>query len=235
VKTLIFDLETANNPDAVEGGWDNKKALGISTGAAWVSWHQRYMMFRAERIKHLCELIEEADIVVGFNSIGFDEPLLVSQGHSPTIKQHVDLMRLAERPHRKYVGLDELCWHTLGRGKSGNGKHAPELAQLGRWDELYEYNADDVHLTRMLFDFAARWGYVHDKAERIPMQAPGGVEPWRPPPSREKRKHNYDAATPKQIEYLQKLWASRGMTEWHPPQGYTKGQASRDIERMVQG
>lgn len=234
MKTIIFDLETKRNPDSVSGGWSNKRELGISSGVAWVSWLRRYVMYREDRIPLLVDLINEADLVVGFNSINFDVPLLEAQGYELHIKQHCDLMALCERPHRKFVGLDELAWFTLGRGKIANGKHAPELAELGRWDELFEYNTDDVVLTRMLFEFVAEWGYLIDANERISLCVAGGVDAWRPPPPKESRVHNYDAATPKQMEFIKSLWKERGVPDWQPITVLTKSKAS-DLIKQLQG
>lgn len=172
MKIAVFDLETAKSPDEVEGGWDNHHGLGISSGVAWISWehqpHGRFLLFGDQRLPQLVGILRQADLIVGFNSIRFDRRLLEAQGYPfPTDIPHCDLMLECERSYRKYVSLDELSRHTLGRGKSGHGACAPILAQRGKWDELYNYNIDDVALTRDLFLFGCQYGYLLDSRERI--------------------------------------------------------------------
>lgn len=64
-----------------------------------------------------------------------------------------------------YFGLDAVARQTLGldMGKTGHGAHAPVLFQEGRLAKLMEYNLQDVKLTRDLFRFARKHGYVLTK------------------------------------------------------------------------
>lgn len=62
----------------------------------------------------------------------------------------------------KGYGLGALCERTLGLEKSGTGEHAPLLVRQGRWGDLFDYNLNDVFLTRSLFNFITTNGYVVD-------------------------------------------------------------------------
>lgn len=58
--------------------------------------------------------------------------------------------------------LNGLAGGTFGSQKSGSGAHAPILYQQGEYDQLLEYNLQDVRLTKKLYDFIQTYGYVID-------------------------------------------------------------------------
>ncbi len=244
MKTIVFDLEVQNSPDEVPGGWDNKAALGISSGVAWISWEGgaggRYRIFRGERILLLADLLGEAEVIVGFNSLGFDLPLLSSALQSPiSMRRHlalqVDLMVMCHKVLGWNPSLDRLALATLGDGKNGHGQHAPILAQEGRWDELHDYNLRDVELTKRLYEFAHEHGYllIEDggSTRRIPLQMPGAdaAKMWE---DRQVNKHDLSPGTPKQIQFIRQLYRVRGIPVWEPMPGLSKSQASEMIQQM---
>ena len=68
--------------------------------------------------------------------------------------------------HDGSFNLDGLAAGTLGKNKNGEGALAPILYRENNFSELYEYNLHDVRLTRQLFDFVCRLGYVVDRSNR---------------------------------------------------------------------
>lgn len=62
--------------------------------------------------------------------------------------------------HDGTFGLDGLVEGTLGLRKIGHGAKAPILYQNLNYDYLLEYNLHDVRLTKKLFDFLRRYGFL---------------------------------------------------------------------------
>lgn len=115
--------------------------------------------------------LEAADVVVGFRSIDFDLPVLEGLvGKKVRAKTHYDIFVevVKANAHRGIVGqkgdftLDEISKRNLGRGKIDHGSHAKELAQQGRWGQLFNYCLDDVHLTHDLFRKICRDGGLNN-------------------------------------------------------------------------
>jgi len=64
--------------------------------------------------------------------------------------------------------LDALCRATFGERKCGSGANAPNLYRRKKYDELLEYNLQDVRLTKRLFEFITKQKYVlNGKGQKI--------------------------------------------------------------------
>lgn len=110
----------------------------------------------------LPELIECADVIVTFNGIKFDAPLLAAHGVTIPAAKHYDILREAWIAHGldpdRYVkathsgqGLTDYARVNLGTEKTGDGQNAAILWQQGRQQEVVDYCHNDVALTRDLF------------------------------------------------------------------------------------
>jgi DEAD/DEAH box helicase domain-containing protein len=107
---------------------------------------------------------------VGFNSEGFDRPIVEGiLGRALVLPNHVDLL-LAVKAALGKIGthswrrgqytLGAVAERTLGRGKIEKGELAPALADQGKWARLFRYCADDVRLTRDLYDHIGEEGGI---------------------------------------------------------------------------
>ena len=123
----------------------------------------------------LVRLLESADEVVSFNGERFDNQVLIGALGLPTLRLHrsVDLLRLvlsAKGGVRYPEGtwkLDSICRRTIGTGKDlTDGAFAPLKWKQGRLGELFTYNLKDVWLTRELFRFVERYGFIIGPDER---------------------------------------------------------------------
>ena len=85
-----------------------------------------------------------------------------------------ELEEILNKPeiHDGTFNLDALCKATINMKKSGHGAHAPKLYKEKRYDELLEYNLQDVRLTKKLFEFISKWGYLIDGKGRSVMLPP---------------------------------------------------------------
>ncbi len=155
-KVVVFDLETQRSFKDV-GGRTQMHRLGVSIGVAYRYDTDDYLTVTEEQIGDLIELLQEADLVVGYNIRGFDYEVL--RGYSdvdlaalPTCDLMLDLeARLGFRPK-----LESVASSTLGTGKSADGLQALEWWRQGEIEKIAEYCKEDVRVTKDLYDFGKR-------------------------------------------------------------------------------
>lgn len=168
-KILFYDCEIANcipgNYFKEDGytyckGWEDFKGMGISCIATYASW-KGYNIYLNHQLDELQDLINEADEIVGFNSIAFDDKLLEANGVN--CKTTYDLLcetRIAAGmpPHyvprvtRKGYALQDVSMANLDFGKSGHGALAPLLWQDGKFKQVIDYCLNDIELLIELYE-----------------------------------------------------------------------------------
>jgi hypothetical protein len=163
-RILFYGCEIINNPNV--HGWQNYKALGICAIGCYANWlpkDRRLQAFTCDKgFEDFQGLVNQADEVVGFNSIGFDDPLC--QAHGIHIETTYDLMvevrRAAGEPlsGRCTPGynLARLAKANLGRDKTGHGSKVPDLWAAGKRQEVIDYCLNDVMLLRDLYQRRTR-------------------------------------------------------------------------------
>ena len=167
-RVLVWDIETMHMPRDGEPIGEYVQRCGISLAAVWDDLDHEWCLYGNRDIDALVAKLEEADLVVGYNSVGFDHLVLDAVAGRRTIFEELDLWNVIQASmgsSRWGPGkgtLDAVSRRTLGRGKSGSGSDAPALAQEGRWYELANYCMHDVELTKELWQFMERHGYVID-------------------------------------------------------------------------
>jgi DEAD/DEAH box helicase domain-containing protein len=156
----IVDVETRKSASDV-GGWHNKSKMGVSVAVSYDTVAKDYRFYTQEEAGALCQDILSADLVVGFNIIGFDYEVLqpncvFSLKDTPTLDLLVDI----EKSIGKRVSLDNICEHTLGLKKTGHGLEALQWFKEGRLADIGRYCAFDVKATRLVAEFGAVYGCV---------------------------------------------------------------------------
>ena len=161
-KTLIYDCEILNDP--LIHGWSNYAALGVTVIGFYTSWTdtlQALDMRDPAYLSKFQEIVNQADEVVGFNSISFDDNLLLA--HGVLVATTCDLLceiRQASGQPRHYVAGATRPGYSLGNiaqanglgGKSGHGAEAPLQWQRGEYDAVIDYCLHDVTLTRQIYE-----------------------------------------------------------------------------------
>lgn len=237
MRVCVLDIESQE----LIRDWNKPWEGGLSVCGLWVSWSGgEFRLYQRDELEYAVRDIEEADVLVSKNGLGYDVPALEGLWEQPlNVRSHVDLQRIVEEALGFRVSLDNMAHTTLGRAKDGAGAMAPTLWKDGRFARLHTYNMRDLGLTRDLFFFAQQYGYVlvtvDGNVVRIPCHVPGGVPRWQPLPPSEKRKPNYAPPTERQLQALTKIWAAKGVPSWRPPDGLTKDQASKMIQESRQG
>ena len=160
MKQVIFDVETKLTFDAVGGYYPEK--LGISFIGAIerdgfpgeegvVETEHRFF---EQDLEKFWPVLESADVIIGFNSDGFDLPTLIPYYHGNIRKlPSLDLLARIKSSINRRISLDSLAKQTLGTKKSGNGLDAIKYFQEKQWDKLAHYCMKDVSITRDLYDY----------------------------------------------------------------------------------
>jgi DEAD/DEAH box helicase domain-containing protein len=163
LRQLILDVETKTTFDAVGGYFPEK--LGISfigaidrlgfpeTGEGLET---RYELFEPD-LKKLWPVMEQADVLIGFNLDSFDLPA-ISAYYPGDLKRFptLDLLTVIKDQIGHRVSLDALAKETLGLQKFGVGLDAIKYYEQGQLEKLARYCMRDVEITRDLYDHGRR-------------------------------------------------------------------------------
>lgn len=163
---VYFDLETQRSAEEV-GGWENKRLMRLALGVTYSTRDERFRAFEEEDAPALIRQLQEADLVVGFNHLNFDFPVL--SAYTDT-----DLSRLPNLDLLVYLkpllgfrpSMNALAAATLNSAKSADGLASLRWFKQGEFAKIALYCKEDVRITRELHRFGLRHGklYYSDKA-----------------------------------------------------------------------
>lgn len=160
---LILDVETKKTFDEVGGYFPDR--LGIS----FVGVCRRenpydkgeMLSFFEQDLPNLFPLLEQADVVIGFNIDGFDMPTFLPYYNGDISKiPTLDVLTRIKDSAGHRIKLDSVAVETLGVGKSGDGLDAIKYYKNQQWDELKKYCIQDVAVTRDVYDYGLSKGHV---------------------------------------------------------------------------
>jgi len=156
---VVFDLETKT---AIQG-FDKKSfnELEISVAGVYDSSTDTYHTFTEEEFGQMWPIFEKADVMIGYNSISFDLPLLNNYylGDLSQIKQ-LDLMKEIQNSLGRRLRLDSVAEATLGKKKSGHGLDAVEWWNAGEVQKVKDYCEQDVRVTKEIYEYMLKNGGV---------------------------------------------------------------------------
>ena len=156
-----FDLETQKSADDV-GGWGNIHKMKLAVGVVWDSIDQDYFVYEEKDAKTLFEKLRKADLVIGFNVIGFDYTVL--QPYSDFDLQEIntfDMLVDVKKLLNFRLSLNHLAQHTLNAKKSADGLISLQWYKEGKIDKIIHYCKQDVEITRDLYLYGEEHGYVN--------------------------------------------------------------------------
>jgi DEAD/DEAH box helicase domain-containing protein len=143
------------------GGWDNKAAMKVSVAVSYSTREKKYRQFTEGQIPQLIEQLKGADIVSGYNIVNFDYAVL--QPYTPTLLRDLptlDLLVEVAKGSGFRLKLDSLAQATLNTPKSADGLQAVRWWREGNLADLLAYCQKDVEITKDLWDFGHKHGYL---------------------------------------------------------------------------
>jgi len=163
---VIFDIETKKFFDEINAR--RPEDLGISIVSAYRREIDKdfneiqgeMKSFWESDFDQMWSWFEEADRIIGYNSLGFDVPAVngVYKGDFTKLK-HFDVLKIIKDVFGHRVKLDSVAKECLGEGKNASGADAvtwwakgdPEsLANLKKYCEM------DVQVTKGVYDYGLK-------------------------------------------------------------------------------
>jgi hypothetical protein len=184
MKILLLDIECAPNLATVWGIWQQNVALNqllessytLCYAAKWygdskIKFDSIYKTDRKTMLKSIHDLIEEADVVVHYNGLRFDMPMLnkeflEAKMNPPSPVKHIDLLRVVKSNFRFVSNKLDYVSQRLGLGKKTDHEgHELWLKVMNNdraaWKRMEEYNKNDVVLLEKLYDRLKGWIKQH--------------------------------------------------------------------------
>jgi DEAD/DEAH box helicase domain-containing protein len=127
-------------------------------------------------VEQLIEHLKKYDLVIGFNVKRFDFKVL--SGYSDFNFEKLPTLDILEDVHKRLgyrLSLDHLAKVTLGQKKTADGLLALNWWKQGRIRDIVDYCKKDVEITKDLFLYGKRNGYLlftnkANKTVRIPVK-----------------------------------------------------------------
>lgn len=174
---VVYDMEIKNSIGSKFGEktitWNDHDLMGISVACLYDYRDGDFKVYMDDNISELGERLRNADMVVGFNIIGFDNKL--GRAMDPGFPDDKDMKifdiydnsRRAAGwkegvPHLKNMSLDEHLKGTFGPSymKTQNGADAPKFYQQKLFGKLTSYCLADVRREKLMFEYVVRYGKV---------------------------------------------------------------------------
>jgi len=158
MRKIVFDIETKDAAGA------DLLDMEISLLAIHDSNTDEYSSYLEEDFPKLWPILEDADMLIGYNSDHFDIPILNKyyEGDLSKIKS-LDILKEIRNASGRRFKLDNVAEATLGQKKSAHGLQAVKWWKEGKIDLIREYCIQDVRVTKGIYDFAMRHGKLKYK------------------------------------------------------------------------
>lgn len=155
MRCITLDIETTSSATF------DMASMELSIAGFHDSNTDEYDAVTIDELPRLWALLESADAIVGFNSNHFDIPILnrYYPGDLTAIKS-IDLLESVKESLGRRIKLDAIAKATLGKKKSGSGLDAVKWWQEGEVEKVKKYCIDDVKITRAIYEFALKEGYL---------------------------------------------------------------------------
>jgi DEAD/DEAH box helicase domain-containing protein len=160
---VYFDLETQKTFDEV-GGRNNIAALRLACGVTWSTSRNDFKVYWESDVPDLVAELKVADLVVGYNIIGFDYEVLraylAAEPYALRSLRTIDMLNDIFRTLGFRIPLDSVAKATLDTTKTAEGLQSVEWFRNGELDKVAEYCKSDVDITRRIYEFGKQNGYI---------------------------------------------------------------------------
>lgn len=163
-RVLYFDLETQKGSDEV-GGWGNIHLMKMAVAVVWDSLEQKHFTYLEDEVGALADKLRSADLVVGFNVIGFDYTVIQPDVSFDLLEiKTFDMLLDVKKKLGFRLSLNHLAEQTLNAEKSADGLISLKWYREGKIDKIVEYCKKDVEITRDLFLYGEQKGHLFYKS-----------------------------------------------------------------------
>ncbi|HTU02114.1 MAG TPA: Zn-binding domain-containing protein, partial [Candidatus Sulfotelmatobacter sp.] len=159
-RVLVLDVETRRSAEEV-GGWENCDRMGLAVAVTQDLHGGEVAVYLEEQVDALLAALSAAACIIGFNVRRFDYAVL--RGYRSLDFGALPTLDLLEEIHASLgfrLSLGHLAQETLGAPKLADGLQSLAWVKAGQLDKVIEYCKADVDLTRRLFEFGCREGYL---------------------------------------------------------------------------
>lgn len=165
---VYFDLESQRSFGDV-GGFQHKDKMGVSVAVTYSTARDTYEIYTEREMDKLAEELIRADLVVGWNHMQFDYPVLQPYVFHTLAEQTVNLDMMLDLETRLgfRLKLDSVASATLGTGKSADGLDAlrwwqqhKKTGDFAPLRKIAEYCAYDVKVTKCVHEYALEHGIL---------------------------------------------------------------------------
>jgi DEAD/DEAH box helicase domain-containing protein len=158
---VFFDIETQFSAEDI-GGWGNIDKMRVAVAVTYSIKEDKYEYYMEEEVQKLINNLKKSTLVVGFNSKGFDYKVL--QPYSPDFKlsnlPSLDMLEEVFKSLGYRISLNSIAEATLNEGKSADGLQSIEWFRRGEIQKVIDYCKQDVHVTREIYLFGKKNGYL---------------------------------------------------------------------------
>lgn len=147
-KEIVFDIETY-------GDINNKEELYVTVVSLYDYEEEQYESYDEDQLGDLWKKLEQADLLIGYNSKHFDVPVL-NNFYAGDLSQipHLDLLERIKESSGQRFKLDDIAKATLeGVEKSADGVKAMEWYEEGEIEKIKDYCEQDVKVTKDVYEF----------------------------------------------------------------------------------
>ncbi len=151
---ITFDIETYSPSDLNR---IDTKEFRASVIGAFISWLNNgkgaYIAFLEKDVKEFLNLLQQADLIIGYNQMWFDLPVLQKYSNFDLLKlPNYDILLKIEEKIGYKLKLNDVCKANFENDlKTDNYSIYRHYHKQGKWLELIDYCMNDVRLTQQLF------------------------------------------------------------------------------------
>ncbi len=179
MRRVTLDIETAT---AAMGAVFDPKLMELTVACIHDTETDAFSSFTVPELQNLWPVLEQADVLVGYNSDHFDIPILNKYYAGDLSKiRSIDLLAEIKNVLGRRLKLDSIAEATLGRKKTGSGLDAITWWRNGEVEKVKQYCIEDVRITKDIYEYALKNGKVHylDFGEKrdIPLDTSGWETP----------------------------------------------------------
>lgn len=155
---VVFDIETKYTFRQ----FADPQKLEVSVVVLYDYADNQYHTFTEKNIQDLFPRLEKASYAIGYNSVGFDLPVLQAYYHGNVASiSSFDMLEDIRQTTGRRFSLNDVAQSTLGVKKSGHGLQATEWYKTGEIDKIIKYCTDDVKITKQVFEHGCTYGCVY--------------------------------------------------------------------------